>query len=152
MVGAGNTLPWRHDERYSLSNHQHHDCLLNRLFRRRSKKTSKLRVTGLCEGNSPLTDEFPVQRASNAEKCFHLMTSSWIMWTNQTKHDSIPKLHQSALLDLGITSINKGGVRIFDLVMTMKCNLDVTSGFQAIFGIIIETFKSIAVFSYMVKR
>ena len=27
--------------------------LLNRLFRRRSKKTSKLRVTGLCVGNSP---------------------------------------------------------------------------------------------------
>ena len=27
--------------------------------RRRSKKTSKLRVTGLCEGNSPLTGEFP---------------------------------------------------------------------------------------------
>ena len=32
------------------------------------KKTSKLRVTGLCEGNSPVTDEFPAQRAaSNAE-------------------------------------------------------------------------------------
>ena len=42
-------------------------CLLNRLFRRRSKKTSKLRVTGLCEGNSPVTGEFPTQRASNAE-------------------------------------------------------------------------------------
>ena len=37
------------------------------LFRRRSKKTSKLRVTGLCEGNSPVTGEFPAQRASNAE-------------------------------------------------------------------------------------
>ena len=31
------------------------------------KKTSKLRVTGLCEGNSPVTDEFPAQKASNAE-------------------------------------------------------------------------------------
>ena len=31
------------------------------------KKTSKLRVTGLCEGNSPVTGEFPSQRASNAE-------------------------------------------------------------------------------------
>ena len=30
-----------------------HDCLLNRLFRRRSKKTSKLRITGLCAVNSP---------------------------------------------------------------------------------------------------
>ena len=36
----------------------------------RSKKTSKLHVTGLCEGNSPLTGEFPAQRASNAEKMF----------------------------------------------------------------------------------
>ena len=38
-----------------------------------SKKTSKLRVTGLCEGNSPVTGEFPAQRASNAD-FFHLMT------------------------------------------------------------------------------
>ena len=35
--------------------------------RHRSKKTSKLCVTGLCEGNSPVTGEFPTQRASNAE-------------------------------------------------------------------------------------
>ena len=33
----------------------------------RSKKTSKLRVTGLCAGNSPATGEFPAQKASNAE-------------------------------------------------------------------------------------
>ena len=33
--------------------HQPHDCLLNRLFRRRSNKTSKLRVTGLCAGEFP---------------------------------------------------------------------------------------------------
>ena len=44
-----------------------YDCLLNRLFRRRSKKTSKLRVTGLCAGNSLVTGEFVPQRASNAE-------------------------------------------------------------------------------------
>ena len=31
------------------------------------KKTSKLRVTGLCAGNSPWTGEFPEQMASNAE-------------------------------------------------------------------------------------
>ena len=35
--------------------------------RRRSERTSKLRVTGLCVGNSPVTGEFPTQRASNAE-------------------------------------------------------------------------------------
>ena len=44
------TLLWRHNERDGVSNHQPPDCLLNRLFRRRSKKTSKLRVIGLCEG------------------------------------------------------------------------------------------------------
>ena len=32
-----------------------------------SKKTSKLRDTGLCAGNSPVTGEFPAQMASNAE-------------------------------------------------------------------------------------
>ena len=37
------------------------------LFGRRSKKTSKLRVTGLCHRNSPVTGELPAQRASNAE-------------------------------------------------------------------------------------
>ena len=31
------------------------------------KKTSKIRVTGLCEGNSQVTGSFPVQRGSNAE-------------------------------------------------------------------------------------
>ena len=61
------TLRWRHNEHDYVINHQPHDCLLNRLFRRRSKKTSKLRVTGLCAGNSPMTGEFPAQRASNAE-------------------------------------------------------------------------------------
>ena len=55
----GTTLQWRHNERDGVSNHRRLDCLLNCLFRRRSKKTSKLRVTGLCEGNSSLTCEFP---------------------------------------------------------------------------------------------
>ena len=62
------TLQLRHNELGGVSNHQPNDCLLNRLFRRWSKKTSKLRITGLCEGNSPVTGEFPPQRASNAEK------------------------------------------------------------------------------------
>ena len=61
------SLQWRHNERDGISNHQPNDCLLNRLFRHRSKKTSKLCVAGLCEGNSPMTGEFSAQRASNAE-------------------------------------------------------------------------------------
>ena len=61
------TLQWRHNWHDGVPNHQSYDCLLNRLFRRRSKKTSKLRVTGFCAGNSPVTDEFPAQMTSNAE-------------------------------------------------------------------------------------
>ena len=56
------TLHWRHNGRDGVSNHQPHRCLFNRLFRPRSKKTSKLRVTGFCGGNSLLTGEFPAQR------------------------------------------------------------------------------------------
>ena len=55
------SLQWRHNGQGSISSHQPHDCLLNLLFRRRSKKTYKLRVTGLCPG------EFPAQMASNAK-------------------------------------------------------------------------------------
>ena len=60
-------LQWRHNGRDGVSNHQPYNCLLDHLFRRRSKKTSKLRVTGLCEGNSPVTGEFPAQMTSNSE-------------------------------------------------------------------------------------
>ena len=61
------TSQWRHNERDGVSNHQLRDCLPNHLFKRRSKKTSMLHVTGLCEGNSPVIGEFPAQRANNAE-------------------------------------------------------------------------------------
>ena len=54
----------------SVLNYQRLHCLLRCLFRRKSKKTSKLRVTGLCVGNLPVTDEFPAQKASNVEHFF----------------------------------------------------------------------------------
>ena len=66
------SLQWYHNERHGVSNHQPLDCLLNCLIRCRSKKTSKLCVTGLCEGNPPVTPTKGQQR----RKCFHLMTSS----------------------------------------------------------------------------
>ena len=82
------TLHWRHNGCNGVSNHQTHDydCLLNRLFRRRSKKTSKLRVTGLCAGNSPVTGEFPAQMASSTENNsnwwrhhdFGMLTTIWM--------------------------------------------------------------------------
>ena len=61
------TSHWRHNERDGVSNHPRLNCLLNRMFRRRSKKTSTFRVIGLCEGNPPVTSEFPSQKASNEE-------------------------------------------------------------------------------------
>ena len=74
------SLQWRHNGHDSVSNHQPHDCLLSRSFRRISKKTSKLRVTGLCTGNSPGTGEFPAQMASNAETFpFDDVIICWIM-------------------------------------------------------------------------
>ena len=75
------TLQWRHNGHDGVSIHQPHDCILNRLFRRWSKTTSKPRVTGLCEGNSPVTGEFPAQRASYAEN-----VSIW--WRH---HDTRPQ-------------------------------------------------------------
>ena len=69
------SLQWRHKDHDSVSNHQPHGCLLNRLFRRRSNKASKLRVTGLCVGNSP--DRWiPRTKDQLRGKFFHLMTSS----------------------------------------------------------------------------
>ena len=70
-------LQWRHSGRDGVLNHQPH-----RLFGRRSKKTSKLRVTGLCVGNSPGTGEIPAQMASNAEN-----VSIW--WRHYDAQESV---------------------------------------------------------------
>ena len=61
VLGYGKSLQWRHNGRHGVSSHRRLGCLLNRLFRLRSKKTSKLRVTGLCVGNSAMTGEFPAR-------------------------------------------------------------------------------------------
>ena len=82
------SLRWRHNEHDGVPNHQPLDCLFNCLFMCRSKETSKLRVIGLCAGNSPVTGEFPAQTASNAEN-----VSVW--WRH---HDQIQIRHQSSSL------------------------------------------------------
>ena len=81
------TLQWRRNGRGSVSNHQSHDCLLNRLFRRRSKKTSRLHVTGLCAGNSPGTGEFPAQMSSYAEN-----VSIW--WRHHEFNRAVDAIHE----------------------------------------------------------
>ena len=73
-------LHWRHIERDGVSNNQLHYCLLNCSCRHhRSKKTSKLRVTGLCAGNSPVTGEFSAQKARYAENVY-------IWWRHHAWH------------------------------------------------------------------
>ena len=84
-------LQWRHNGCDCVSNHQPHDCLLKRLFRRRSKKTSKLRATGPCAGNSPVTGEFPAQMASNAENAsifrrHHGLIGFIVVWGSETPY------------------------------------------------------------------
>ena len=59
LVGSPSPLPWRHNECEGVTNHQHLDCLLSRLYRLISKQASKLCVTGLCEGNPLVTGGFP---------------------------------------------------------------------------------------------
>ena len=65
-ISTHRSLRWRHNGCDGVSYHQPYDCLFNRLFRRRSKKTSKHRVTGFCAGihrgpvNSP--HKWPVTR------------------------------------------------------------------------------------------
>ena len=104
------TLRWRYNGRDSVSNHQPHDCLLNRLFRRRSKKTSKLRVTGLCAGKSPGTGEFPAQMASSAENVSiwwrrHEWLSAWVQLLHCLRsfchrNDEMPFCNQYCLVHI----------------------------------------------------
>ena len=92
LLRHGKSLRWHHNEQDGVSNQQPHHCLLNRLFGCRSKKTPKLRVTGLCARNSPGTDEFSAQMASNTEnvsiwwrhhvKRWVMITTRWICWLN----------------------------------------------------------------------
>ena len=71
-------IKWRHSEGDGVSHHQRLKCLLNRLIGRRSKKTSKLRVTGLCEGNSLVTGEFP-HKGPVTQIFFHFTTSPCLL-------------------------------------------------------------------------
>ena len=84
MSSQSAELQWRHKERDGVSNHRRLRCLLNCCFRHRSKKTSNLRVTGLCAGNSPVTSEFPAQMASDAENVSiwwrHQMSLRFVLW------------------------------------------------------------------------
>ena len=87
------SLHWRHNGHDGVSNHQPHGCLLNRLFRRRSNKTSKLCVTGLCVGNSPGPVNSP-HKGPVTRKMFPFddVITSWVhvkrKWASKLGHNS----------------------------------------------------------------
>ena len=89
------TLQWRHNDHDGVSNHQPHGCLLNRLFRRRSKKTSKLRVTGLCVGNPSGPVNSPhkgsVTREMSCCICFrkHRIYNIFYQFSTLTQHKQL---------------------------------------------------------------
>ena len=60
-------LQCRHNGRDGVSNHQLHDCLFNHILKVLIKENIKAPRSWLCAENSPVTGEFPAQRASNAE-------------------------------------------------------------------------------------
>ena len=66
-----------------VSNQQRHDCLLNCIFSRSSKKTSKLHVTGLWAGISLVNSEFPAHMATNMENVS-------ILWRHNIMEVSAP--------------------------------------------------------------
>ena len=94
-------LRWRHNGRDGVSNHQPHACLLNRLFRRRLKKTSKFRVTGICVGNSPGTGDFPAQRASDAENVSVWWRHHATHWPGVVMIPTFPPLHHKSCDGVG---------------------------------------------------
>ena len=102
--GHGFPLKWRHNKHNGVSNHRRLGCILKPLFRRRSKKPSKLRVTGLWEGNSPVTGEFPVQRASNVENIpiwwRSLICAGTYGWVNNP--DAVDLRRQCAYYDVTV--------------------------------------------------
>ena len=61
--------PRHYNERDGVSNNRPLSCLLNHLFRRRSKNASTFRLTGLCKGNR----WFPTTRGKYCGKYFHLI-------------------------------------------------------------------------------
>ena len=111
------SLQWRHNKRHGISNHQHLDCLLSRLFRRTPKKIWK-RITGLCEGDPPVTGEFLSQRARG--KHLHLMTSSCspiffriVSLALRQSYDCPGVISEATLRDLSV-SVSNGVTNIPD--------------------------------------
>ena len=110
---------------------------LNRLFRRRSKKTSKLRVTGLCAGNSPVAGEFPAQMANNAE-----IVSIW--WRHHVRNNVWSNIPNKIKMYVTWSTIIMLIKFAFDL--TMRCyglQTNTTSNWFALFEMIISLISTL---------
>ena len=66
------------------------------------KHTPKLRVTGLCAGNSPVTGEFPAQKASNRQNA-----SIWWRHHGESNRLSIPGVGVTTKLRSLISPLEK---------------------------------------------
>ena len=86
-------LHWRHNEHDGVSNHRRLDCLLHRLFKPRSKKTSKLCVIGLCDGNSP--HKGPVTRKMFPCHDVIIRAITTTVWNGQGELSSISKFQRN---------------------------------------------------------
>ena len=84
-------------------------------FRRGPKKTSKLHVIGLCEGNAPMTGEFPAQRASNAGNVF-------ISWRSEDIFVLLgTKFHQPVIFQCGWMLKNTNTYLMFLVFLDFFC-------------------------------
>ena len=102
-------LHWRHNECDGVSKHRRLDCLQNRLFKRRSKKTFKFLTTGLCDGNPPATGGFPSHRTCDAENFPFQDVIMW--WWNRLFY---------RLGDLTNTSQGLGTTHVIDYIVFVR--------------------------------
>ena len=128
------SLWWRHNGRDGVSNRQPLDCLL--MFR--SKETSKLPVTGFREGNSPVTGEFPTQRASNAEN-----VSIW--W----RHNVLTPEYSRRINDDSIAScINRSSESMILTVYSVNICVFLACEFQQVAMFWVEDWCAMQIYGY----
>ena len=99
-------LQWRHNEGHGVSTHRHLNCMFSRSIRRTPKKTSKLRVTGLCEGGPPVTSVYPQKRPVRAKNVsilwrHHILFFIWVcsrlrIWANAKQVSRLSLQRQSS--------------------------------------------------------
>ena len=123
VVGGGTlALQRRHNGSNGVSNHWRLDCSFKRLFRRRSKKISKLRFTSLNEWNQPVISEFPTQSASNSENvsiwwCHHGIADLPSVCTKLSVMNSCPRVSNRPYHLQGDVVIMRS---IFSLILTIN--------------------------------